>query len=230
MSAFKTVTTDNAIVSTTLTFPNRITAANLPTGGANQALITNGAGTPSYGLLPVANIAGGTSNQTLWFNNALGIPQWQSRSWKMNNNNMFPTNGEDWNLTASNVLNFTRAITAFGVFGPGPYTGLNYINTTTIVCGTTADYKFDASVTLTNTGAAPVSIRLNISINGVATAPGIVATFAPGEYKTIAGTMTLNIIAGRNIGLITTRISGTDPLICDGTNSSIMISMLNVLG
>lgn len=45
MSAFKTVTTDNAIVSTTLTFPNRITAANLPTGGANKALITNGAGT-----------------------------------------------------------------------------------------------------------------------------------------------------------------------------------------
>lgn len=229
MSAYKTLTTNNATISSTLTFPNRITTSNLPTGGANQALITNGAGTPSYGLLPAANIAGGTANQTLWFNNSLGITQWQSRSWKMNNNNMFPTNGEDWNLAASNILNFTRAITTFGVFGPGPYTGLSFLNTTTIVCGTTDKYKFDVSVTLTNTGASPVSIRLNISINSVATAPGIIANFAPGEYKTIAGTMTHTINAGQNIGLITTRLSGTDPLICDGTNSSIMISLLGVL-
>lgn len=228
MSAYKTITTNNATISSTLTFPNRITTSNLPTGGANQVLITNGAGTPSYGLVPSASIAGGTSNQTLWFNSALGITQWQSRSWRMNNNNVFPAN-EDWNLAASNVLNFTRAITSFGVFGPGPYTGLNYINTTTIVCGTTASYKFDVSATLTNTGASTVSIRLNVSINGVATAPGIVAIFAPGEYKTMSGTMTLNIVAAQNIGFITTRISGTDPLICDSNNTSIMISLLNVL-
>lgn len=229
MSAYKTLTTNNATISSTLTFPNRITTSNLPTGGANQVLITNGAGTPSYGLVPSASIAGGTSNQTLWFNSALGITQWQSRSWRSNSNNVFPTNGEDWNLAASNILNFTRSITAFGVFGPGPYTGLNYINTTTIVCGTTAQYKFDASVTLTNTGLLPVSIKLNVAINGVASGSGIIATFAPGEYKTIAGTMTLNITGAQNIGFITTRLSGTDPLICDSNNSSIMITLMNVL-
>lgn len=61
------INTENITISNNLTFPNRITINNMPTGVANQYLQTDISGNPVYGnCVPTP----GTNEQSLWTNSA----------------------------------------------------------------------------------------------------------------------------------------------------------------
>jgi hypothetical protein len=226
MSAFKTITSDNVTVGTTLTFPNRATISNMPTGTANRALITDGSGNPAYSLLPITNLATGTSGQSL-FMTGINVT-WKNVSWRSGTYSLTVT-AQDFNAAASNTIVMNGASNNSIAYGPQAYNQISQINTTTQNIGTSGYYVFLFNILLTNTGITDATIRLNVLVNGVAKNPGITKYYAAGETGSITGQVLVNVLTSDAITIVSTRVSGISSLISSATDNQIMVQYTSFL-
>lgn len=229
MSAYKTITTDTAIVGTTLSFPNRVTVNNLPTGTANSCLITNVSGVPSYNQLPASTISVGADENSLW--TSASTTQWLGRNWRYGIY-FARFNTLDWNSAATVSATFGSATSNFSKFGPNTFTWLTtQVAGTSLLCNTTGYYRISVTACLTNGGATPASIRFNVLINGVATGIGPACTIAPGDTQTLSGIIPIQILATQVISFQSTRLNGTTgAATVDTLNSQFLIDYLQIIG
>lgn len=226
MSAFKTITSDNVTVGTTLTFPNRTTISNMPTGTANRALITDGSGNPAYSLLPITNLATGTSGQSL-FMTGVNVT-WKNVSYRSGTYTLTVTS-QDFNLGATNTIVMNGASNNSIAYGPQAYNQFSQINTTTQNVGTTGYYVFLFNILLTNTGITDATIRVNVLVNGTARNPGITKLYNAGEVGSLTGQILLNLLTSDAITIVATRVSGTSSLISSTTDNQIMVQYTSFL-
>lgn len=227
MSAYKTITSDNVTVGTTLTFPNRIATSNLPTGTANLVLVTNAGGLPVYSNIRADNISGGLNEQSLW--NSAGVSTWRSRSFRYGIYS-FRFNVQDWNSGATTALTYSGQSSASQTYGTTTFTNFTEsVVGTSLLCNTTATYMVNMYCCLTNGGLGSAAVRFNILINGVVTGGGPCETIGLGETKAISGSFPITISAGAVVSFQATRLSGTSSLTVDGINSSFSITLVQTL-
>lgn len=227
MSAFKVLTTDTATIGSSLTFPNRISAANLALGTANRVLTTDGTGTPSYTTLPVGTLAPGLSEQSLW--TVGGVPQWRNYSSRYGLVNI-GFQAQDWNAAATNALLFNSISSAFSTYGPNVFTNISVQTpTTTLLCNTSAYYRFSLVTSLSNSGIDAVNTRFNVLINGVVAPPGVAQVVGIGETRSMTASIVLLVAATQTISFRSTRISGTSSLNNDNTNSLLSIELVTIV-
>ena len=227
MSAYKTVTSDNVTVGTTLTFPNRVTTSNLPTGTANQVLVTNAGGLPVYGSIPAGSIAGGLNEQSMW--NVAGVSTWRNRSFRYGIYN-FRFTAQNWNSAATTALTYSAQSSSSQTFGTTSFTNFTEsVVGTSLLCNTTATYMVNMYCCLTNGGLGTSAVRFNILVNGVVTGGGPCETIGIGETRTICGSFPITISAGAVVSFQATRVSGTSALTADATNNSFAITLVQTL-
>jgi hypothetical protein len=228
MSAFKTITSDKIIVSSNLTFPNRATINNMPTGVPNQFLQTNGSGIPIYGP-GGGGQAPGSNEQSLW--TIGGVTSWQNRSYRYGLNFTLPTTGQDWNTNPQLNITFGTVSSQSTSFGPNVYSPITVQTPGSILSiNTSGTYKITILACLTNTGLITSKCRFNLVVNGFITLnPGIPVTVLPGAEECLSGSFAVILTAGQTISFTSTRESGTSPLICDGLNSRILIELIQTL-
>lgn len=227
MSAFRTITSDNVTVSSTLSFPNRVGTSNLPTGAANQVLITNGSGLPVYGNVPQGAIGNGSTEQSMWW--VGGVSSWQSRSFRQNIA-FAKFTSQNWNSGATTALTYTGTTLSTNSYGPATYTGIsNSVPGTSFLINTSAYYRINMFCCLTNSGAGTSVVRFNVLVGGIPTGPGPIIQLGAGEVGTISCTFPLLITATSVVSFQATRISGTDTLTSDALNNSISITLQSTL-
>jgi hypothetical protein len=228
MSAFVSVSTSN-VVTDDLTLTNRITVANLPTGGSGLVLKTDGGGIPGYVPLGPTDITPGTNEQSLW--TSAGATSWLSRSFRFGFvNALFAV--QDWNLGASTTnLNFlTFGFTGSRSYGPAAFNtlsvstpGLSYL------CNTTGTYKITIMACLVNGGIASVNTILVVLINGTINGTLCLVTVGAGETRIVNNVQVFSIAAGSIISFQTQRSSGSSPLSTSPQYSSLTIECLTLL-
>lgn len=224
MSAFKSLTSDNVTVANTLTFPNRITINNMPTGAANQTLQTNGSGDPVYGNNTPTP---GTNEQSMW--TVGGVSTWQSRSFRYGVSYGSFTSS-DWNLAATNTLaidsTFNSSSLSFGTTG---FSNITRVSASALACNTTGLYKITMMAQITNGGLLISRIAFNVLINGVVQSPGSQIELDAGRTGMLTSTVILPITAGNSISFRSTRISGTSAMNCVSINSNLLLECLSTL-
>lgn len=227
MSAYKTITSDNITVGTTLTFPNRCTINNMPTGTASQVLITNASGQPVYGSIPSGTISGGNNEQSMW--NVSGVSTWQSRSFRFGI--MFAKfTSQNWNSGATTALTFSNITLNSQTFGPNTFTNLSsLVAGSSFTCNTSGYYLISVFCCLSNGGIGTSSVRFNVLINGLVTNPGPCIQLGLGATGSITASFPLLISAGQTIEFRSSRMAGTDILTSDANNNSIAITLLQSL-
>lgn len=228
MSAFKTITSDNATITTNLTFPNRLTINNMPTGSPNQFLQTNGSGIPVYGA-GGGGQAPGSNEQSLW--TIGGVTSWQNRSFRYNYLYTNFTNGEDWNTNPQLNITFGSIQSQSSSFGPNAYSALTVQTpNTTFLCNTSGFYMVSFFACLNNTGLTTSKVRFNLVLNGFITITGGPSiTIAAGQEGCISANITIGLAAGNTLQFTSTSELGTSPLICDGPNSKLTIQLMSTL-
>jgi len=228
MSAFRLLTAETVNVNTSLTFPNRITTSNLPSGTANSILTTDGSGLPSYTTtLAPARLTAGASEQSLW--TVAGVPQWRNYSSRYGFVNI-AFQAQDWNAAATNALSFNSIASAFSTFGPNTFTNISVQTpSTTLLCNTSAYYRFSLVTSLSNGGIATSAVRFNVLINGVVAAPGPAITLGIGETSSLTASIVLLVAATQTITFRSTRLSGTSALTNDNTNSLLSIELVTIV-
>lgn len=228
MSAFKTITSDNVTVGTTLTFPNRATISNMPTGTANRVLATNVSGIPSYSTLPVASITPGTDQQSFITN--VATPSWVSRSWRYGYVKMFP-DAQNWNSGATTSITFTGFTGSSTSLGTTPYTNITQLVAgQSLTTGSATTYIMSVQATLTNTDLlSPSTIRFDFLVAGSVIAGSVSPTFTipANTTQTVYGTSSpFSIPAAQTITFRAARVSGTSVINCDPTNSVITVQVV----
>ena len=228
MSAFRVLTADTATVGTSITFPNRITTSNMPSGTANSILTTDGSGLPSYSTsLQVARLFPGSSEQSLW--TVGGVPQWRNYSSRYGLVTI-AFQAQDWNAAATNALSFNSIASAFSTYGPNTFTNISVQTpSTTLLCNSSAYYRFSLVTSLSNSGIDTVNTRFNVLINGVAAAPGPAISVPIGQTQSLCASIVLLVAQGQTITFRSTRISGTSALTNDNTNSLLAIELVTIV-
>lgn len=232
MSAYKTITSDNVTVSSTLTFPNRLTISNMPTGTANQYLQTNGSGIPVYAAGPTGGggQAPGTNEQSLW--TLSGTTQWASRNFRYGITFFNFTNGQDWNTNPQLNITFGSVSSQSQTFGPTTFSPLSVQTVgTTLLCNTSGVYMFHVLCPLSNTNLLSSSkVRFNVVINGVVTLnPSVFCSISPNSDNSLSGSFPIGLTAGQTVTFTATREGSTGTAICDGLNSKLTIQFMNTL-
>lgn len=224
MSAFKSLTSDNVTVSNTLTFPNRVTIDNIPTGTANRVLQTDGSGIPVYGLNTPTP---GTNEQSMW--TIGGVSSWQSRSFRYG---IYYTRftSQNWSAAATNtlVMDVTDSSSS-QTFGPTAYSNITRTSNTVLLCNTTGLYKITMHAQITNSSLGITTITFNPTVNGLVRTPGIQLQLGIGSVGTISGTIPITMNAGDTLGFrstLTSGLSGMNSLI---NNSSLIVECVNTL-
>lgn len=229
MSAYKTLTSDNVTVSSTLTFPNRLTISNMPTGAPNQFLQTNGSGIPVYGA-GGGGQAPGSNEQSLW--TIGGVTSWQNRSHRYGITYFNFTNGQDWNTNPQLAITFGSVSSQSQTFGPSTFTAISVQTVgTTLLCNTSGVYMFHVLCPLANTNlVASSKVGFNVVINGFLTLnPTVSCTIAPNSDNTLSASFPIALTSGQTISFTSTRNGSTGTAICDGLNSRLTIQLLNTL-
>lgn len=227
MSAYKSITSDNVIVGTTLTFPNRIASSNLPTGGASLVLTTNAGGLPVYSNIAASNISGGINEQSMW--NVAGVSTWRSRSFRYGVY-YFKFTSQNWNQAATTALTYASQSSVSQSYGTNTFTNFTEsVVGTSLLCNTTAIYSINMYCNLTNTGLGASSVRFNILLNGVVFTGGPSALVGLGESRDICGSFVVTIPAGTVVSFRATRLTGTSALLSDANNNSFSITLLQTL-
>lgn len=228
MSAYKNLTADQVTISSAVSFPNRLSLSNMPTGAANQFLQTNGSGIPIYG--PGGGLAPGTNEQSLW--TIGGVTSWQSRSHRYGLTYFNFTNGQDWNTDPQLAITFGSVSSQSQTFGPSTFTPISVQTAgTTLLCNTSGVYMFHVLCPLTNTSLiASSKVGFNVVINGFITLnPTVSCTIAPNSDNTLSASFPITLTAGQTISFTSTRNGSTGTAICDGLNSKLTIQFMNTL-
>lgn len=206
---------DRVTVGTTLTFPNRITVNNLPTDTPNRVLITSAGGLPFF--------ATGTTGQTFAVTGTnVGFV---NRSWGYSVN-YYTFGVQDWNAAATNLLTFANTLGASGTTGTVVYTAPSFVSSSVIRANTARTYRITMQASLNNPDVTPVSVKLNVLVNGIVRGAGPSLTVAPGDTASVIGYVITNLAVNDTVSIQSTRVSGTTALNSNATDSTFSIEMM----
>lgn len=232
ISGTSTIFTSNPTIPGTLTVNSTTNLlGNLQlassSGSSGQYIKKTSGSTQTWANIAVSDLTAGTTGQSLWMVGS--TPTWSSRSFRYGycDANFTST---DWNSNTTNILGFT------GFTGSSFNYGTNNFNNLTVnapnislIANYSGNYLFSMYCCLTNGGAGTSSIRFNVIVNGSIVGGGPVVTITSGSVGCISCSFRIPLNNADLIAFETNRISGTDSLTSDSTNSNFTFQFLDTL-